>query len=144
MKLDDDFFVETEVKISGDKTEHYCIKLVQGIRSIEIYADVLNELVEIHSKIEEDYEKLVALKTKIYKKISDLFLLLKAADPKTVSECQKIFINSTLYECDNPIDVKIINQGMWMFFRNFQNFEKENIASLAAAAAVPTSSKRKR
>lgn len=92
----------------------------------------------MHSKIEKEIDDLKSSKILIEKKIHDLFMLLKESNPKSLLECQQIFVNSTLYDGNNALDAKIMHQGMIVFFRNYNNYEKENIAPQA------TPSKRKR
>ena len=40
--LDDGFTVQSIIKQGNDEKEHYCLKINQGNKSIEIYNDVLN------------------------------------------------------------------------------------------------------
>ena len=141
IQLDEGFTAETVVKKGTDNCEHYVLKLVQGSRSFEIYGDVLNVFVEsVHKQIEKEFEELKALKPLIEKKINEIFKLFKQTNPKSILECQKIFLNSGMYDCDNPVDSKIMKSGLHVFLKNYKDFEKENVAPLTQA----TPSKRKR
>ena len=146
VKLDEGFIAESAIKKTGE-TDHFCLRLIQGSRFIEIYADVLHQLVEIHKDLEKEYNDLKSVKSVIENKIDNFYKLLKESKPKSLSECQKIFITSDLYNCNDPVDSKIMNQGLSTFFRNFEDYEKENIVPSGTSvmpALLATLSKRKR
>lgn len=124
--LDEGFTVQTIVKQGKDEKEHYLLKVNQGNKSIEIYNDVLNTLIDtVHKNIEYDLEELQSKKQIIEKKIDDIFVLFKTNKPKSMLECVKIWVASNFYNAHDPIDQKIMSSGIRTFLKNYESYEKE-------------------